>query len=63
MLSLCCEACKKVIFHVPSELEADTLVGRGERNYEIPSLTTQHCTFAGDAVNNGGDFIFNGMNG
>lgn len=38
MLSLCCEACKKVIFHVPSELEADKLVGRGERNYEIPSL-------------------------
>ncbi|XP_017689285.1 PREDICTED: desmocollin-1-like isoform X3 [Lepidothrix coronata] len=28
VLSLCCEACKKVIFHVPSELEADTLVGR-----------------------------------
>ncbi|XP_067146709.1 desmocollin-1 isoform X2 [Apteryx mantelli] len=28
VLSLCCEACKKVIFHVPSELEAGTLVGR-----------------------------------
>ncbi|XP_027494727.1 desmocollin-1-like isoform X4 [Corapipo altera] len=28
VLSLCCEACKKVIFRVPSELEADTLVGR-----------------------------------
>ncbi|XP_055656828.1 desmocollin-1 [Falco peregrinus] len=28
VLSLCCEACKKVIFHVPSELEADALVGR-----------------------------------
>ncbi|KAF2985199.1 hypothetical protein EK904_007513, partial [Melospiza melodia maxima] len=28
VLSLCCEACKKVIFHVPSELEADKLVGR-----------------------------------
>ncbi|NWW95730.1 DSC1 protein, partial [Rhynochetos jubatus] len=28
VLSLCSEGCKKVIFHVPSELEADTLVGR-----------------------------------
>ncbi|NXR74842.1 DSC1 protein, partial [Pycnonotus jocosus] len=28
VLSLCCEACKKAIFHVPSELEADMLVGR-----------------------------------
>ncbi|NXE47751.1 DSC1 protein, partial [Casuarius casuarius] len=28
VLSLCCEACKKVIFHVPSVLEAGTLVGR-----------------------------------
>ncbi|XP_068788528.1 desmocollin-1 isoform X1 [Struthio camelus] len=28
VLSLCCEACKKVVFHVPSELEAGTLVGR-----------------------------------
>ncbi|XP_010134592.1 PREDICTED: desmocollin-2-like, partial [Buceros rhinoceros silvestris] len=27
-LSLCSEACKTVIFHVPSALEADTLVGR-----------------------------------
>ncbi|XP_056341448.1 desmocollin-1-like isoform X1 [Oenanthe melanoleuca] len=32
VLSLCCEACKKVIFHVPSELEADTLVGRVDLN-------------------------------
>ncbi|XP_075272373.1 desmocollin-2 isoform X2 [Opisthocomus hoazin] len=28
VLSLSCEACEKVIFRVPSELEADTLVGR-----------------------------------
>ncbi|XP_025970523.2 desmocollin-2 isoform X2 [Dromaius novaehollandiae] len=28
VLSLCCEACKKAIFHIPSVLEAGTLVGR-----------------------------------
>ncbi|KFW12128.1 Desmocollin-1, partial [Fulmarus glacialis] len=37
VLSLCCEACKKVIFHVPSELEADTLVGRVDLKECLPS--------------------------
>ncbi|XP_015710979.1 desmocollin-2-like isoform X1 [Coturnix japonica] len=32
VLSLCCDACKKVTFHVPSVLEADTLVGRVNLN-------------------------------
>uniref|UniRef100_A0A8C3BF72 Cadherin domain-containing protein n=1 Tax=Cairina moschata TaxID=8855 RepID=A0A8C3BF72_CAIMO len=32
VLSLCCDACKKVIFHVPSALEAGTLVGRVNLN-------------------------------
>ncbi|KAM9302890.1 desmocollin-1-like [Morus bassanus] len=37
VLSFCCEACKKVIFHVPSELEADTLVGRVDLRECLPS--------------------------
>ncbi|KFO76749.1 Desmocollin-1, partial [Cuculus canorus] len=37
VLSLCCEACKQVIFHVPSELEAETLVGRVDLKECLPS--------------------------
>ncbi|OPJ83401.1 desmocollin-1 isoform X1 [Patagioenas fasciata] len=37
VLSLCCEACKKVTFRVPSELEADTLVGRVDLKECLPS--------------------------
>ncbi|NXC68616.1 DSC2 protein, partial [Anhinga anhinga] len=37
VLSFCCEACKKVIFHVPSDLEADTLVGRVDLRECLPS--------------------------
>ncbi|OXB81687.1 UNVERIFIED_CONTAM: hypothetical protein H355_008936 [Colinus virginianus] len=32
VLSLCCDACKKVTFHVPSALEAGTLIGRVNLN-------------------------------
>ncbi|KFW89374.1 Desmocollin-1, partial [Phalacrocorax carbo] len=38
VLSFCCEACKKVTFHVPSELEADTLVGRVDLRECLPSV-------------------------
>lgn len=60
---MCCDACKKVTFHVPSVLEADTLVGRGEK-LQVPIVAVKHGLFSRDAVNTAGVFfLFNGMNG